>query len=407
MSGSRFRFGAWAILGAALLVSTPALWAAVLERPAQEETAQDPQEKAADDKDQGEVSAVRAAYDAAIAQWKERLKRLRDLRVEYATTVDKEKVKGIEENWKKTIDEVNASLPDLIDKAEAAYKESPNTDPQLSSFIYKIIEDAYKRDDVDLVLRLSEVLIQGEADYNGVFDMAGYAAYCLNDFDKAKEYLEKAQSLGVLSSVGEDSLGSLETVRKNWEEEVAIRAKEADDAVSPDQLLPRVLLVTSVGEIELELFENEAPETVGNFISLVESGFYTNQIFHRVIPHFMVQGGCPKGNGQGDPGYSIYCEVDKPGARKHFRGTLSMAKLQARDTGGSQFFLCLRPTPHLDGRHTVFGRVVKGLEVLSKIERTEAGDPSVRDFKALPPTQLLEAKVLRKRDHEYKPNKVQ
>ena len=136
-----------------------------------------------------------------------------------------------------------------------------------------------------------------------------------------------------------------------WKREQELRQKEAaaDD-------LPRVKLTTTKGDIVLELFENEAPETVGNFINLVEKGFYKDLTFHRVIAGFMAQGGCPEGDGTGGPGYSIYDECGKPDARMHFRGSISMAKTNAPNSGGSQFFICFRPTPNLNGIHTVFGR---------------------------------------------------
>ncbi|HUG68121.1 MAG TPA: peptidylprolyl isomerase [Pirellulaceae bacterium] len=151
----------------------------------------------------------------------------------------------------------------------------------------------------------------------------------------------------------------------------------------------------------IELYENEAPQAVGNFVSLVESGYYDGLTFHRVLPGFMAQGGCPDGTGSGGPGYNIACECYRDDHRKHFRGTLSMAH-RGRDTGGSQFFLTFKRTSHLDGRHTVFGRVVEGLGVLAQLQRR---DPSQRG--ALPaPDKIVKAEVVRKRDHEYRPTKV-
>lgn len=352
-------------------------------------------------------SSAREKYDALLADWKASLKVLRDLRVEYATTTDKSKLVGIEERWRKAVSDAEFALPELTRAAEGAYRAAPNADPQLTNFLGKVLEDGYKRDEAEKVFQLGQALIENEADQKNLFAMTGYAAFCVSEFDKAKEYLEKAMKKGQGTPLEQDLLTHLDEVRKNWEEEVAIRKKQADDAVTKDKLLPLVQLQTNEGEIVLELFEDEAPETVGNFISLVESGFYKDLKFHRVLPHFMVQGGCPKGDGTGGPGYNIYCEVDKPGARKHFRGSLSMAKTAARDTGGSQFFMCMRPTPQLDGVHTVFGRVVKGLEVLAKIERTESDNPDDKDFKPGELTTLFDAKVIRKRDHEYKPKKVQ
>ena len=139
---------------------------------------------------------------------------------------------------------------------------------------------------------------------------------------------------------------------------------------------------------------------MANFISLVKKGFYNGLTFHRVLAGFMAQGGDPTGTGSGGPGYSIACECYRPDYRQHFRGTLSMAHA-GRDTGGSQFFLTFVPTPHLDGKHTAFGRVVDGMDVLAKIQRRDPGDAE-----APRPDKIIEAKVLRKRPHEYVPKKM-
>lgn len=111
-------------------------------------------------------------------------------------------------------------------------------------------------------------------------------------------------------------------------------------------------------EIVIDLFDKEAPKTVENFEKLANGGFYNGLTFHRVIPGFVAQGGCPKGNGTGGPGYTINCEINP---NKHERGTLAMAHA-GRNTGGSQFYICYEPQPHLDGMHTVFGKVVSGMD---------------------------------------------
>jgi peptidyl-prolyl cis-trans isomerase B (cyclophilin B) len=137
---------------------------------------------------------------------------------------------------------------------------------------------------------------------------------------------------------------------------------------------------TDKGEIVAELFETDAPNTVANFVGLitgtkewteprtgkkVSKPYYDGLTFHRVLPNFVIQGGCPIGNGTGGPGYKIKCEVDN-NPRKHQRGSLSMAHA-GKDTGGSQFFICHSPQPHLDRKHTVFGQVTKGLDVVDAI----------------------------------------
>lgn len=119
--------------------------------------------------------------------------------------------------------------------------------------------------------------------------------------------------------------------------------------------------------IELELYDQEAPGTVANFEKLANEGFYNGLSFHRVIPGFVAQGGCPYGTGTGGPGYTIKCET-KGNPHKHLRGALSMAHA-GKDTGGSQFFICYDSFPHLDGVHTVFGKVTSGMEHVDAIKQ--------------------------------------
>jgi len=126
----------------------------------------------------------------------------------------------------------------------------------------------------------------------------------------------------------------------------------------------KAIIQTDKGDISLQLFENDAPNTVENFVKLAKDGFYDGLTFHRVIPNFVIQGGCPKGDGTGGPGYSIKCEIND---NKHGEGALSMAHA-GKNTGGSQFFITHSPQPHLDGVHTVFGKVNKGMNVVNEIK---------------------------------------
>ena len=130
-------------------------------------------------------------------------------------------------------------------------------------------------------------------------------------------------------------------------------------------------IYTDKGDMEVEFFEKDAPGTVDNFCNLAKKGFYNGLKFHRVIPDFVIQGGCPKGDGTGGPGYKIKCETTGDN-QYHDRGVLSMAHA-GKDTGGSQFFVChsRRNTAHLDRVHTCFGKVVDGLDVIDDIK---AGD---------------------------------
>lgn len=152
-----------------------------------------------------------------------------------------------------------------------------------------------------------------------------------------------------------------------------------------DNRLPLVSFRTSKGEMVVELFEDDAPNTVANFISLVEKGFYDGLKFHRVLANFMIQGGDPTGTGRGGPGYRFADEFS--GRRHDGKGVLSMAN-SGPNTNGSQFFITHKATPWLDRKHSVFGRVVKGLDIVDEIAR---GD------------RMEKLTVLRKRGHTYEP----
>lgn len=249
------------------------------------------------------------------------------------------------------------------------------------------------------VIAIADRLVDAKDANPRILLLDAMAWHRLGEFDKATELAKRAAKLPSASPESAQFVKTCEESVESWKNEQEIRAKEAE---ADD--LPRVLFKTSKGDITLELFENEAPNTVANFLSLVEAKKYDGVKFHRVIPGFMAQGGDPNtldddpsNDGQGGPGYTIACECYSDKARKHFPGSLSMAH-SGKDTGGSQFFLTHSTTSHLDrvqgkegSNHTVFGRIVKGLDVALALR---IGDT------------IESATVIRKRDHDYVPKKV-
>ncbi len=334
-------------------------------------------------------------FQAVFEDWKSLLKEMRDLRMRFLVA-DPKDTPAMTQQWTALVTKGNELLPRLRDAAIKAYVAAPEQDPQIARFLTELAGDALAGDRYEEVLLVAQPLIDHKTELKKIYDLAGQAAFCLDQFTTAEQYLTEAQAAGAISDTGSQSLVDAKTYKALWEEEQALREAEAakDD-------LPRVRLQTTKGEIVVELFEDSAPDTVGNFVNLVDKGFYNGLNFHRVLANFMAQAGCPNGDGSGGPGYEIYDEVGLPGARMHFRGTLSMAKTDAPDSGGSQFFLTFRPTSHLNGRHTVFGRVLTGFEVLEKLQRRNPDDPAAAE-----PDKIIKAEVVRKRDHEYLPKKV-
>lgn len=294
--------------------------------------------------------------------------------------------------------EMYGLVPELQETAIAAYEAKPNEDAGILKTLLGLIHFHMQSHSTGArtpgglpetmppnfaeALKIAKVLHKHKADVPGAASLIGTAAFYAGDDEIAAEMLPKAEKSKYLSEDGKAALA-----------ETKLRMEDAKAN------LPRVQLKLKDGDVVLELFEDQAPGAVGNFISLVEDGYYDGLTFHRVIDGYMAQGGDPTGDGSGGPGYNIYCECEKENARKHFAGALSMAHA-GKDTGGSQFFITFEESHHLDGKHTVFGRVIEGMDAVNKITRRlpKEGEP--------PADKIIEATVLRKRDHEYKPNKV-
>lgn len=345
-----------------------------------------------------------AEYQKVLADWKALLAELTTLKVKYKTAAKDERTAMLKQ-WDGLIAKGDAMEPQLLQAAEKAFAEAPNADKELRDLLLAAVVQDVLSDNYEPALQRAKMLEETKCDDKRIYTLAGIAAAMAADYDAAEKYLKTAQEKKVPLSISPKERETTDNMvaeflknpaawKKAWENEQKIRAAEAkaDD-------LPRVLLKTSKGDIEIELFENEAPNTVASFISLIEKKFYDGLSFHRVLHGFMAQGGDPKGDGSGGPGYTIADECRQPNHRLHFRGSLSMAKSMAPDSGGSQFFLTYIPTKFLDGQHTVFGRVVKGFDVLAKLRQR---DPDGATADAVP-DKIIKATVLRKRDHEYAP----
>ncbi|MEE8451135.1 MAG: peptidylprolyl isomerase [Thermoguttaceae bacterium] len=348
------------------------------------------------------AASAGAEFERILSEWKTMLGELLTLQTEFESASDTQRAE-IQKQWKQLIEQGDAMEPKLLAAAEKAYAEAPNTNKGVTDLLQESLFNGLMAEDYESAARVGKLLVDNRCEDKRVANLAGLAAFAVSELDDAEKYLNQAKQDDVFAPIDREMLDGLagqflsnpaplKQARAN-EQQIRDAEAKADD-------LPRILMETNKGPIEIELFENEAPMAVANIISLVEQGYYNGLTFHRVLPGFMAQGGCPDGTGTGGPGYNIPCECYQPNHRLHFRGSLSMAHA-GRDTGGSQFFLTFLPTKHLDGIHTVFGRVIKGFDVLSKLQRR---DPSA--FSPPQADRIVKATVLRKRDHEYVPTKT-
>jgi cyclophilin family peptidyl-prolyl cis-trans isomerase len=354
--------------------------------------------------------ATAEQFPSLKKEWEDLEAKFTDLTNQFLSAPTTEEKNVIRGRYVKLVGESEKLLPRLRSATEAAYAAAPGKDKSVTEYMIKFV--AYEtrnyqsgKQDYSVAYDLAKRLIDAQVDDPVLFALAGAAAIEMDDYDNAEAWLTKAKEAKKLDARGESLLAELPKRKQAWAKEQEIRKKEAE---ADD--LPRVKLETSKGTIVVELFENEAPQTVGNFIHLVEKKYYDGLKFHRVIPGFMAQGGDPEGTGGGGPGYTIPDEIDREDHRLHFRGSLSMAKTAAPDSGGSQFFIAYHATTHLDGKHTVFGRVLEGMDVVAKLQDTSAQPPPgapVPAVKPPEPDKIVKAEVLRKREHEYVPTKVE
>jgi cyclophilin family peptidyl-prolyl cis-trans isomerase len=380
----------------ALLVSPAVLCIAALAQDntspvkgAASEAAKTADQPAADKKQAADPKAARERFDQIYGEWTAMMSSLVDLNAQYQKAADAEKPE-IEKQY----NDVAARGEKLAERLKAAtidaYVANPD-DKEVAQLLTRIAFTALRDDRYEEADRLARVGNEHKPTDQQFARMAATAAFALHKFADVEPLITKAADGRPLPKEVQQIVADAQPYVALWKQEQKIRAAEAkaDD-------LPRVKLETSKGDITIELFENEAPNTVANFVSLVEKGFYNGVPFHRVLPNFMAQGGDPTGTGTGGPGYNIKDEQRLPNARKHFRGVLSMANTGQPNSGGSQFFLTFVPTSFLDGRHAVFGRVIEGMDVAAGIKRRDPDNPVGQ------PDKIIKAEVLRDRGHEYK-----
>ncbi len=356
-----------------------------------------------DEKPSLPVEPQTAEFKEATEAFREHLKKMREVMVHYNTTPPGPQDREMRSEWFNYLREGVPLYHRLLGAAVAEYQLESTEKAPLAQMLWEILKANAEIDRYEGLLPVAQALLASDFEETDLRDLAVRTAFALNEYAVMRQLVTESIDESIADPQKQGLSEQFDELDATWAEELAAREQ---DAQGPP--LPRVLMHTTKGDIEIELFENQAPESVANFISLVESGFYNGLIFHRVIEQFMAQTGCPVGDGSSGPGYTIHGEAHKPGARKYFRGTLGMALSGHPDSGGSQFFITFLPRPDLNGKYTAFGRVTAGIDVLSDLVRV---DPDSKDEEKKKPAQMLDEivsiEVLSKRDHDYQPNKVQ
>lgn len=360
--------------------------------------------------DEGKAQAVGSSekavsggdLESAKKAMREHMKKIAKTITLYRLSEDEKVDKDLQTDYQQLLIDGRALATELQRQVVLDARASTGKDQaEKTKFVYDLFQTNSDLDRYEHNWELAQYLIDVgfEDSKKEIYAMIGRNALAQNDFATARKFYEKAVALQVFPEEEQKVGVVLPDAMMRWPAEEAARKRDAEKGD-----LPRVVFETTKGNFVIELFEDEAPNTVGNFIHLVEKGFYSDLLFHRVEKHLVVQTGCPNSDGSGGPGYSIKGESGLPNGRNHFRGAVGMALAgDDADSGGSQFYVCLVPLSFLDGRFTIFGRIVEGMDTVEHLNRVNLSEKSEEGERKLVPDQILNAKVLRKRNHEYVP----
>ena len=343
------------------------------------------------------------AFVRSREEWANTLVELKTISIKFSNEEDrspeaKEKYREVRERGREQMNRT-------FDLAVKLFKSRPR-DFESGSMMATILDYRESTSQYENSNEAAELLLANGLTYPFLYKIAARSAFLDGKFDDVLKHYEAFVSVnGVdkLDNVDNVFANSVKTYPPLWAKELEIRG---DEAKADD--LPRVLLETTRGPVTIELFENEAPIAVANFITLVEDGYYDGADFYQVVDDFLAMGGDPVGDGTGTSGKFISDENTAENARQFFRGSIAMAKMPdprkkgdyVPNSASSQFAIALVPLIREDIPQTVFGRVIDGMDVVCTFRRI---DPQEKKEKAivLPPDRILNAKIIRKRDHAY------
>ncbi len=349
-----------------------------------------------------EQQKVIQAFVASREKWSDVLIEMKSISIRYAN--DEDRSPAVQQRYFDLREDARRLMNETYDLAIELLKLRPR-DFESGSLIATTLEYRKMQSIYENSLEGAKMMIDSELAYPYLYLMAGRSAFIEGKTDEALKYYKAFVDVN-----GVEKLEKCDKIFSGMLNDYpALLAKEQEQLkIDETANLPRVEFETSRGRVVIELFEDQAPNTVANFIKLVEDGFYDGTDFYQVLDDLLAMGGDPVGDGSGTSGKLIADEYDRPDARQQFRGYLSMAKMPSpRDntvlipnTASSQFVIALIPLMKKEQNQTVFGRIIVGMEAVCAFRRI---DPSEKKEKTvqLPPDRIITAKVLRKRDHPY------
>ncbi len=354
----------------------------------------------------GDESELGKVYQAAFVRFRDAAVDLNQVQMTFHLSRDFSRPfkNKINNEWQLAMHAGFLAKTNWLDAGAALYLSDTDKYAGIGDTLVEMMLSDVELDRMDGWVEAAKAVVRSKKhNSEDVLRAAGLIAFANSDFDFMEECLEYQKN----QVASPKYMSEIASTREKWQRELEIRAKEQ---VKNDN--PQVEFITTKGRLVMELYEDSAPETVKSFIYLTERGFFDRKTFFRVEKHLVAQTGCEKGDGTGDAGYTIPSEADLPNRRDHFRGSMAIALGSDAKTGqvqpssgSSQFYYSFMPTPHLDGKYTVFGRVIEGIETLSFFRVMNLGEEAQRK-EGKEPDVILSSKVLRKRDTEYTPRIV-
>lgn len=353
-------------------------------------------------------SELQRQFDDAFVRWKQNAKDAAEANNQFRIC-DADQADAFRQAWIEAIEAGRRNFRELLEIGLKRVSTETESDAELLAFLALVLESRYEAGDYDGAYQIGVAMLTATPNAPGLIGRVIFSSFATNQFSECQKRVRQLEELtGGVPVELQAIAGAIDQQVEAWNKELERREAEAtaDD-------LPRVeLIIDQHGtpqRIVVELFENEAPNTVANFVSLVNQGFYDGHEFFRVTTHFDAAAGCPNNDGSGGPGYFIASEARQENARRHYRGSLAMVAGDAEGRSGSQFCIHFAPNPELDGKSTVFGRVIEGMDVVDRLTRSHLLDPQTNQLQKIPEIALStieSAKVIRLREHEYVPVKM-
>ncbi len=344
----------------------------------------------------------RTDFDQTLQAWKDKLKELAVLQREF-NVCEEHEADDIRKRWRATKAEGDRIGQQLVKIGTDVYEASNIDNQEIKQLLEWAAKQRYAEGQYRETAMIGQSLLRHDPqNFPLVFDTVR-AAFFANEFDLVVKLIDDWQSRSAGESPELQTLGNLATAyQSEWQRELELREKEKNAD------LPQLELVTSKGKIVIELFEEQAPNSVNSLVHLVETDFFKNMTFFEVFEHQYALTGCPFNNGSGGPDMGILSEGNLPNARKHFRGTVSLRVNPQDQSARSQFYLLKIPMPDFDQQHVVVGRVIEGMDVVDSLTATHKLDRKLNPvpIQDAAPDHFISIKVLKKRDHEYRPEVI-